>query len=147
MSDAPRLIKGGSAADDRGRLSFVNDFDFGPVRRAYFVENWAAGTVRAWHAHQHERKWVMAVSGSALVACVAVDDWENPSTDVEIHRFTLDASAPSILEIPGGYANGAMTLVEGTKLAYFSDASLDDSLGDDYRYPARHWDPWRIEER
>jgi dTDP-4-dehydrorhamnose 3,5-epimerase len=117
------------------------------VRRVYFVENWAAGTVRAWHAHRHERKWVMAVSGAALVACVRVDDWDNPSADAEIHRFTLDAAAPSVLEVPGGYANGAMSLLPDTKLAYFSDASLDDSLGDDVRFPARLWDPWGIEER
>lgn len=143
----PRLIKGGTAADDRGRLSFVNDFDLSECRRAYFVENFATGTVRAWHAHRHERKWVMAVAGAALVACVEIDDWDNPSTTAEVHRYTLDASAPSVLEVPGGYANGAMSLTADTKLMYLSDASLDGSLDDDVRYPARYWDPWGVEER
>lgn len=147
MSQEPRLIAGGAAADDRGRLSFANEFDMAEVRRVYFVENFATGTVRAWHAHRHERKWVMAVTGAALTACVRVDDWENPSPDAEIHRFTLDAANPSVLEVPAGYANGAMSLLPGTKLAYFSDASLDESLGDDVRFPARHWDPWHVLER
>jgi dTDP-4-dehydrorhamnose 3,5-epimerase len=147
MSELPTLIRGGVAADDRGRVAFVNDFSPEAAKRLYIVENFSVGTVRAWHAHKHERKWVMAIAGAALACAVAVDDWENPSTDAEVHRYTLDASVPSVLEIPAGYANGAMSLLGGTRLMYFSDATLDGSLGDDFRYHARHWDPWHVEER
>jgi dTDP-4-dehydrorhamnose 3,5-epimerase-like enzyme len=145
--DKPQLIRGGAATDDRGRVYFVNDFDPSACRRMYVVENFGVGTVRAWHAHRHERKWVLAISGAAVACAVAIDDWETPSKDAEVHRFTLDADHPSVLEVPAGYANGAMALVAGTRLLYFSDASLDQSLGDDYRYPARYWDPWGIVER
>jgi dTDP-4-dehydrorhamnose 3,5-epimerase len=148
LSDGgPRIIPGGSSADDRGRVSFVNGFDPSVAKRLYFVENYAAGMVRAWHAHQHEAKWVMAVSGAALACAVEIDDWENPSPDLEVHRFTLDAANPSVVHIPSGHANGAMSLLPGTKLLYFSDAGLDASQADDFRYPARHWDPWRVAER
>lgn len=143
----PRLIRGGAAADERGRVSFVNDLDLADCRRAYFVENFAVGTVRAWHAHRDERKWVLAVSGAALVACVRIDDWENPSKHAEVHRYTLDASVLSALEVPAGYANGAMSLLPATKLLYLSDATLEQTLEDDVRYPARYWDPWTVEER
>jgi len=143
----PHLIAGGSAADDRGRLYFANEFDLAECRRMYIVENFAVGTVRAWHAHRHERKWVMAVAGAALACCVPIDDWDSPATDARVFRFTLDADRPSVLAVPAGYANGAMSLLEGTKLAYFSDASLEDSLDDDVRYPARYWDPWHVTER
>lgn len=145
--DGPRLIGGGAAADDRGRVYFANDFDLDAVRRLYIVENFSRGTVRAWHAHRHERKWVTAISGAALACCVAIDDWDAPSPDAQVHRFVLDAANPAVLEIPAGYANGAMSLVEGAKLLYLSDATLDASLDDDFRYPARHWDPWRVAER
>ena len=64
-----------------------------------------------------------------------------------MHRFTLDADHPSVLEIPAGYANGAMALLPQTKLIYFSDASLAETLKDDIRYPARYWDPWHVAER
>jgi dTDP-4-dehydrorhamnose 3,5-epimerase len=143
----PELLQGGLAVDDRGEVGFVNDFDFDGVRRFYTVSNHAAGFVRAWHGHRREGKYVMAVAGAALVACVEIDDWDNPSPDLEVHRYTLDATAPSVLEVPPGYANGAMSLLPDTKLAYFSDASLEESLEDDVRYPARHWDPWRVLER
>jgi dTDP-4-dehydrorhamnose 3,5-epimerase-like enzyme len=148
MTDnGPQLIAGGAAADDRGRVYFANEFDLRQCRRMYIVENFATGTVRAWHAHRHERKWVMALSGAALACCVAIDDWESPATDAEVHRFTLDAEHPSVLAVPAGYANGAMSLLDGTKLIYFSDASIEQSLDDDVRYPARYWDPWHVAER
>lgn len=147
MSDGPRLIDGGSSSDDRGRVHFANELDLSQCRRLYIVENFAQGTVRAWHAHQRERKWVMALGGAALACCVEVDDWESPSTGAEVHRFVLDASKPAILEIPAGYANGAMSLTPDAKLLYLSDATLEESMDDDHRYPARHWDPWAVEER
>ena len=143
----PELIRGGVASDDRGRVAFANDFDLGPVRRFYIVENFAVGTVRAWHAHRHERKWVMALAGAALACCVEIDDWDSPSPAAEVHRFTLDGAQPAVLSVPAGYANGAMSLLPGTGLVYFSDAPLEASLEDDVRYPARHWDPWHVEER
>jgi dTDP-4-dehydrorhamnose 3,5-epimerase-like enzyme len=147
MSSEPTLIPGGVSSDDRGRVSFANELDLGRVRRLYFVENFAVGTVRAWHAHRRESKWVMAVSGAALACCVEIDDWTSPSTDARLHRFVLDAHHPSVLAVPAGFANGAMSLLPGTKLLYLSDAGIDESLDDDYRFPARYWDPWQVEER
>jgi dTDP-4-dehydrorhamnose 3,5-epimerase len=147
MSDLPELIKGGMSTDDRGRVFFANDLDLRMCRRLYLVENFSVGTVRAWHAHRHERKWVMAVSGAALACCVEIDNWESPSADSVVHRFVLDASLSSILAVPKGYANGAMSLAPQTKLLYFSDASLEASVEDDVRFPARYWDPWQVAER
>ncbi len=147
MSEGPELIKGGLSTDDRGRVYFVNEFDPQGCRRIYFVENFAPGTVRAWHAHRKERKWVTAVSGAALACCVEIDNWESPSPDAEVHAFVLDAGNPGVLAIPSGFANGAMSLLPDTKLLYFADAPLDASLEDDVRFPARHWDPWHVAER
>jgi dTDP-4-dehydrorhamnose 3,5-epimerase-like enzyme len=147
VSARPELIRGGVASDDRGRVAFTNDFDLGPCRRFYVVENFSVGTVRAWHAHRHERKWVMAIAGAALACCVEIDDWDAPSPHAEVHRFTLDVAQPAVLAVPAGYANGAMSLLPDTRLMYFSDAQLAASLEDDVRYPARHWDPWHVAER
>src|SRR5262249_54852930 len=139
--EAPRLIAANVSTDDRGRVYFANDFDLRQCRRMYIVENFATGTVRAWHAHQRERKWVMALTGAALACCVKIDNWDSPSTDVPVDRFVLDAARPQVLAIPAGYANGAMALLGDTKLLYLSDASLKESMDDDFRYAARHWDP------
>ena len=72
-------MRGGIAVDDRGSLSFVNDFAFHNVRRFYVVSNHRAGFVRAWHAHRREAKYVTVVQGSAVVCAVAIDDWDFPT--------------------------------------------------------------------
>ena len=143
----PRLIKGGLAVDDRGQVSFVNDFDFDGVKRFYAVENHARGFIRAWHAHKKEAKYLMVVSGAALVGAVAIDDWDKPSKDAQVHRHVLSAHSPSVLYIPAGYANGFMSLAEDTRILFFSTRTLEQSLGDDIRYNARYWNPWTVEER
>ncbi len=145
--ELPRLIEGGLSIDDRGQVTFVNDFSFDAVKRFYMVSNHRQGFVRAWHAHKKESKFVLVVSGSAVVAAVKVDDWDKPSKSTEVHRHILSSIKPSVLFIPAGYANGFMTLSEDTQLMFFSTSTLEESKGDDFRYDARHWDVWGIVER
>jgi len=140
-------MEGGLAVDDRGQVAFVNDFDFEGVKRFYMVSNHAQGFVRAWHAHRYEAKYVLVVQGSALVGAVAIDDWDSPSKEAEVHRFVLSEKKPGILYIPAGYANGFMSLTEDARLVFFSTRTLTEALEDDIRYDSRYWDIWEIEER
>jgi len=144
---APKVFKGGLAVDDRGTVSFVNDFNFAGVKRFYTVENHKKGFVRAWHAHKKEAKYVMVVKGSAVIGAVKIDDWENPSRDLKLNRYVLSENSPSVLFIPAGYANGFMSLSDDTKIIFFSTSELKDSLNDDIRYEAHYWEAWQVEER
>ncbi|OGB74182.1 sugar epimerase [candidate division Kazan bacterium RBG_13_50_9] len=145
----PQLIEGGLAVDDRGQLAFANNFDFRGVKRFYMVENFSLDTIRAWHGHQKEAKYAFVVSGSALVAAVAMDNVEAPSKNAEVYRFTLSARKPAVLFIPPGYANGFKSLEEGTKIIFFSTSTLEESKGDDHRFPADYWgnQVWATENR
>ena len=145
--EVPKLIKGKLAVDDRGEVGFVNDFDFANVKRFYTVTNHRRGFVRAWHAHKREAKYVTVVRGAMLVCCVAIDDWEQPSRDLPIHRFVLSEKTPAVLHIPAGYANGFMSLTDEAKVVFFSTATLQESQTDDFRFEARTWDPWSVQER
>jgi dTDP-4-dehydrorhamnose 3,5-epimerase-like enzyme len=145
--EEPRLIEGATSVDDRGTVSFVNDFDFSGVKRCYIVTNHKSGFVRAWHAHKKEAKYVTVVRGSAIVGAVKIDDWKKPSKDAPVSRYVLSDKKPAVLFIPAGYANGFMSLTRDTILAFYSTASLEDSRGDDTRYDARYWDIWQIIER
>ena len=147
MDDEIRIIKGDIAVDDRGELAFVNDFDFKNVKRFYQVKNHKQGFIRAWHGHNNESKYVMAVKGSALVGAVKIDDFDSPSPDLKPSRFILSDRKPQVLYIPGGYANGFMSLSEDLILMFFSTSTLEESKNDDFRYPSRFWDIWNIEER
>ena len=142
------VIKGDSFTDDRGTLSFVNDFDFQGIKRFYVVANHHRGIVRAWHAHRYENKYVYVITGAALVGYVKIDNWENPSKDENIpNSKVLSASKPEILHIPSGHANGFMSLTDDTRVMFLSSSSVEESKNDDIRYNARLWDIWNIKER
>jgi dTDP-4-dehydrorhamnose 3,5-epimerase len=143
----PQLFKGGIAVDDRGTVSFVNDFNFADVKRFYIVENHKQGFVRAWHAHRNESKYVMVVKGSAVIGAVQIDNFEKPSKDQKIFRYVLSEKSPSVLFIPAGFANGFMSLSEDAKIIFFSTSELKDSLNDDVRFDAHYWEAWKVEER
>ena len=144
-----KIIEAGISVDDRGLLMFSNDFNFEGVKRFYLVENFSKDTVRAFHGHQKEEKYVLVVSGSAIVALVEMDDIKNPNKENKINRFVLSARKPVILHIPAGFANGFKSLELDTKIMFFSTSTLEESKGDDYRFPADYWgeDIWQIQNR
>lgn len=143
----PTLVEGQVRLDDRGSVSFVNDFNFQGVKRFYLVSNHRAGFVRAWHAHRKEAKYVTVVQGAAVVAAVKIDNWETPDVAAKVHRYVLSSTNPGVLFIPAGYANGFMSLTQDAKLMFFSTSTLDESRGDDIRYDARYWNAWDVVER
>ena len=149
LSEKPYLIEGGFAIDDRGQVSFINDFDFKDVKRFYITENFSTDTIRAFHGHFKEAKYVLVVSGSALVVAVKIDDPKNPSKDQELHRVVLSSKKPAVLYIPLGYANGFRALEKDTKVIFFSTSSLEESKKDEYRFPYNYWgeDVWKVENR
>lgn len=138
--ELPRLIEGGIATDERGSVSFVNQFSFSQVKRFYIVENHKLGMVRAWHGHKYESKYVYVISGSALVGAVSIDNWKNPSKKAKVHQFLLSSKKPAILYIPKGYVNGFKSLTDDAKLIFFSTRTLDQSKKDDIRFDAKYWD-------
>jgi dTDP-4-dehydrorhamnose 3,5-epimerase-like enzyme len=147
--EVPNIVKGGLATDDRGQLSFVNGFSFANIQRFYMVENFSTDVVRAFHGHLKEEKFVLVVSGAAIVAAVYFGAPDKPKLDSKPHRFVLSDRQPQILHVPSGYANGFRPLEPGTKIMFFSSATLEDSAKDDYRFPFDHWGKhvWDVESR
>ncbi|MFX0073104.1 MAG: NAD-dependent epimerase/dehydratase family protein [Candidatus Hermodarchaeota archaeon] len=144
-----QLINGGMAVDDRGYLIFANDFNFFGVKRFYQVTNFSISTIRAFHGHLKEAKYIYVAKGSAIVAAVKLDNIKAPSKNVEVKRFILSDKAPKILFIPPGYANGFRPLEADSKIIFFSTSTLDESKDDDYRFPADYWgnEVWEVEDR
>jgi dTDP-4-dehydrorhamnose 3,5-epimerase len=133
----PKLIEGGLSVDDRGTVSYVNDFNFKDVKRFYMVQNHSKGFIRAFHGHRREAKYVHVVSGTILLGIVSLDNAADASV------YILSASQPKILFIPPGYYNGFKTLTEDAKIIFYSTATLEESKEDDIRRP---WDTWNIWE-
>ena len=170
MENEVKVLSGGIAVDDRGSLSFCNDFDMKDVRRFYMVENFNNHFIRAWHGHKEEGKYVTVLSGSAIIGLVDLrkfDDWNyyqeliesvEPTLiegkemtgkqddemqdffDAQQYRYVISAKKPTVIWIPPGFVNGAMNLQDDTRVVYFSTKGLGESEGDDYRFPLDYWD-------
>lgn len=134
----PFEINGGLQSDERGRIVFCNDFDMKEVQRFYYIQQ-DISVVRAWQGHKIERKWFSVVAGRFLIAAVQPDNWSNPSKDLSVQSFLLDAAAPSVLHIPAGYANGIKALEPDSILLIFSDLNMDEAKGDMYRFDPHLW--------
>ena len=150
------IISGGVAVDDRGSVRFVNDFNFSGVKRFYQVDNHKQGFIRAWHGHLGEGKYVYVAKGSALVGAVEMEVRESIegvandgliTPEGEVFKCVLSSQCPKVLWIPPGYANGFMNLTEDTIIQFFSTSTLEESLGDDIRFPYDRWDIWNQEYR
>lgn len=140
---SPILIKGGFATDDRGYVNFNNSFILKQIKRFYIVQNHKTGFIRAWHGHRKEKKFVLCVSGAAMIAAVKISDFKSPKKDQKINKFFLSERDGSMVYIPNGYANGFKTLNNKTKLIFFSSATVRESLKDDFRYNYDYWNPWK----
>ena len=137
----PTLFEKGQSEDHRGFVEYYNSLDLSDFERFYIVTNPSRGTVRAWHGHKIEAKLIKVLKGEFLIAVVKVDDWENPSRENKVEKFKMHEDSGT-LYIPPGYANGAINLVSGSKVMYFSSLKLEGSKNDDYRFDAKFWNPW-----
>jgi dTDP-4-dehydrorhamnose 3,5-epimerase-like enzyme len=142
-------IIGDLAFDDRGFIRFVNDFDFKKVKRFYQVENFSEDTIRAFHGHKREGKYVYVSSGSIILCYVAIDDFKKPSKENTVQRTVLSARKPRIVFVPPGFANGFKSLEPNTSIIFFSTSTLEQSKNDDFRYPFDYWgdEIWKVENR
>ena len=82
-------------------------------------------------------------------AAVKLDDIKNPSKDAPVQRFVLSDKKPAILFIPPGYANGFRPLEPSTCIQFYSTSTLEETKGDDYRFPPDYWGTavWEVENR
>lgn len=135
----PKIIKGNKHTDDRGSISFINDFDLKDVRRSYIIESANTEIIRAWQGHKTEWKYFQVIQGSFTIGLVKIDDWATPSKQLSPEFYTLNANAPSVLVVPGRYANGIKSNELNSKLLVFSSLSLKEAKEDDYRYPNTYW--------
>lgn len=145
-------IAGNIAVDDRGSLRFVNDFNFDSIKRFYQVQNHCKNFIRAWHGHIKESKYVYVAKGSILFGAVPMpsssyseDSLQN--TNQQPKKFILSSDKPSILYVPPNHANGFMTLTDDAIVQFFSTSTLEESKGDDIRFPYDKWNIWNIEYR
>ena len=135
-----KIIEGGIFTDSRGRISHVNDLDMSEVARFYAIHD--TSVVRAWHAHQKEKKWFYVLKGAFTGAFVKIDNWEQPSLDLKPEVFHLSAETSRVVCVPEGYANGFKAEEPDSILLVFSNKILSEAVNDSWRYDSHLWMNW-----
>ncbi len=133
------LIKGDLYGDERGTMRFVNAFDMAEVVRFYEIAPKDQEIIRAWQGHRHEKKWFYCLSGSFVINIVELNDFNDPSGNLTPMRIEIDSSVPEVLAVPGGFATGIKASSENARLQVFSNASLQESMDDNLRFPLEKW--------
>lgn len=137
-------IQGGISVDYRGEIFHVNSLDMSEIERFYIIHQNDTSIIRAWYAHQYEKKWFYAIKGSFTTAFVKIDNWESPAIDLVPEVFHLSASDSKILLIPEGYANGIKADEPDSILMVFSNKVLSEALKDSWRYNSNLWMNWSV---
>jgi len=142
MDIQPTLIRGDFFSDDRGKLSFINNFLMSQVKRMYMVEHPDPTVIRAWQAHKREQKWFYVLDGAFLVKLIKIDNWEMPFKAEDCIEFNLSRMDNTILHVPGGYANGFKGLFENSRLLVFSDLDIKEAAEDNMKFRVDYWNCW-----
>lgn len=136
------VIEGGIFIDHRGKITHVNSLDMSEVERFYVIHHDNTEVVRAWHAHQFEKKWFYCIKGSFTTAFVKIDNWKNPSDDLKPEIYELSANQSQIVCVPEGYANGIKANEPDSILLVLSNKTLEVAVHDSWRYSAEKWMKW-----
>jgi len=142
MENNPYLIDGGKHEDERGELQFVNKFGFENIKRFYVIKHSDQEIVRAWQGHRYETKYFFCLSGGFSIKLLRIDNWTDPSKDLEVIGYSLNEGDVKILVVPPGFANGFKAMSPGSSLLVYSDKTVDESRKDDYRYDMNQWFNW-----
>lgn len=134
----PKIIFGGNHKDDRGEITFNNDFNPSQVKRFYSIENIDTSFIRRWQGHRIEQRWFTAISGKFEIQLILVDDWDTPSVQLEKITFELGNNSFDILHIPPGYISSIQSLTDNSKLLVMADHALNE-VKDEYRFPVDYF--------
>ncbi|MBK0371260.1 WxcM-like domain-containing protein [Flavobacterium agrisoli] len=135
----PKIIEGGCYVDQRGSISYVNDFHFSDIERFYLITNSVDNPIRGWHGHKLDAKSFYCIRGSMKIHCVKIDNWEHPSKNLKIETILVSENESKIVQIPPGYANAIESIEKDSKLLSFSTLPLSELANDDIRYDLDYW--------
>lgn len=129
-----KVLRGGSHSDERGKLSFINDFNASEVKRIYCIENRDTSFQRGWQGHTTEKRWFSAIQGRFRIQVIKIDDWENPSKDLQSTSFIICDTSFDVLYVPEGHITCLQALEKNARLLVMADYLLGE-VKDEFRYP------------
>lgn len=128
------LLEGKKHEDERGIITFNNEFDASQVKRIYTIENSSTDYIRGWQGHKIEQRWFACMKGSFEISVIKVDDFEKPSKELTIWKYLLTDDILTYLHVTAGFMTAIQSKEYNSKLLVLSDYSLGE-VADEYRLP------------
>jgi len=138
MTNNQLQITGSRYQDDRGIITYNNDFDASQIKRIYTIENHSKDFIRGWQGHKVEQRWFSCMKGSFEISVIVVDNFTNPSKDLIIQKYLLTDDVLTYLHIPSGCITAIQAKEEGSKLLVLADYGLGE-INDEYRYSLEYF--------
>jgi dTDP-4-dehydrorhamnose 3,5-epimerase-like enzyme len=132
------LLEGKKYQDERGIITFNNDFDASQIKRIYTIENNSTEFVRGWQGHKIEQRWFACLKGSFEISVIEVDDFMQPSKDLTIQKYLLKEDTLTYLHIPAGFITAIQSQSVGSKLLVLADYKLGE-INDEYRFDLNYF--------
>ncbi len=128
-----RIIRGGSHFDERGIITYCNDFDASQIKRIYTIENHSTEFIRGWQGHRVEQRWFACIEGSFSIKVIEVDDFNTPSKSLQPLVFNIEDRTLDILHIPPGCITSIQSNESKSKLLVMADYGVGE-IDDEYRF-------------
>lgn len=128
------ILNGKKHEDERGIITYNNDFDASEIKRIYTIVNHSVDFIRGWQGHKIEQRWFACMKGEFEISVIEIDNFENPSEDLMIYKYILEDKELTYLHIPAGCITAIQAKTEGSKLLVLSDYALGE-IQDEYRFP------------
>lgn len=132
------LLQGKAHKDDRGIITFNNEFDASQIKRIYTIENHSPDFIRGWQGHKIEQRWFACMKGSFEISVIEVDDFTNPSKNLTIQKYLLNDEVLTYLHIPAGCITAIQSKSLGSKLLVLADYGLGEII-DEYRFEINYF--------
>lgn len=133
MTNNQLQIVGSRHQDERGIITYNNDFDASQIKRIYTIKNHSTEFIRGWQGHKVEQRWFACMKGSFKISVIRIDDFENPSKDLTIQKYILNEEVLTYLHVPSGCITAIQSKEKGSKLLVLADYGLGE-ISDEYRY-------------
>lgn len=127
------LLEGKKHQDERGIITYNNDFDASQIKRIYTIENKSLDFIRGWQGHKIEQRWFACVKGSFEISVIVVDDFTNPSKNLTVKKYLLTANVLTYLHIHAGCITAIKAKENDSKLLVLADYDMGE-ISDEYRY-------------
>lgn len=139
MTNYKLQITGSRHQDERGVITYNNDFDASQIKRIYTIENHSTDFIRGWQGHKVEQRWFACMKGSFEISVIMVDDFTNPSKNLIIQKYLLTDDVLTYLHIPSGCITAIQAKEDGSKLLVLADYGLGE-INDEYRFDLNYFE-------